>query len=86
VEKKKQAVQVKTMDDEQNALPSPDLIVTTTQGSVEFPLEKGTITIGRSTTNDIVIDDLVVSRSHAEIRSTPEGYVIKDLGSTNGLF
>jgi pSer/pThr/pTyr-binding forkhead associated (FHA) protein len=86
VEKKKQAVQVKTMDDEQNALPAPGLIVTTKQGSVEFPLEKETITIGRSAKNDIVIDDLVVSRSHAEIRHTPEGYVIKDLGSTNGLF
>ncbi len=42
--------------------------------------------IGRLQDNDIVIDNLSVSRKHAVIRSTREGYIITDLGSKNGTF
>jgi two-component system, NtrC family, response regulator GlrR len=35
---------------------------------------------------DLVIDDDTVSRNHAEVRATPLGYVIRDLGSTNGIW
>lgn len=41
--------------------------------------------VGRSRRCDIVIDDPNVSRQHAEIRRDGDGYVILDLGSTNGL-
>lgn len=42
------------------------------------------ISIGRLPENDIVIDNLGVSRRHAVLRSTRTGWVIRDLGSGNG--
>ncbi|MFG3496642.1 FHA domain-containing protein [Streptomyces sp. NPDC047886] len=51
------------------------------------PLPTHTIRIGRGTDNDLVIDDLVVSRRHAELRAAPDGtYWIEDVGSHNGTF
>jgi len=43
-----------------------------------------TLVIGRSADNAIVFDDPNVSRRHAEISATGGGWVVKDLGSTNG--
>jgi HD-GYP domain-containing protein (c-di-GMP phosphodiesterase class II) len=40
--------------------------------------------IGRMNTCEAVIDDSSVSRRHAEIAFTNQGWVIRDLGSTNG--
>lgn len=42
------------------------------------------ITVGRLPGNDIVIDNLSVSRKHAVIHSVRSGYVVRDLGSKNG--
>lgn len=42
------------------------------------------ITIGRLPENDIVIDNLSVSRKHAVIHSVRSGYVLRDMGSKNG--
>ncbi len=42
-------------------------------------------TIGRSRDCDIVLDDVGVSRRHAELRPTPTGWTVADLGSTNGV-
>jgi ABC-type multidrug transport system ATPase subunit/pSer/pThr/pTyr-binding forkhead associated (FHA) protein len=43
--------------------------------------------LGREPDNDIVVDDLLVSRHHAELREAPEGgYELVDLGSRNGTF
>jgi len=42
------------------------------------------ITIGRLPENDIVIDNLSVSRQHAVIHAVRSGHVIRDLGSKNG--
>ncbi|MFB7513456.1 FHA domain-containing protein [Streptomyces sp. NPDC056144] len=51
------------------------------------PLPVRSVRIGRSPDNDIVVDDLVVSRHHAELRAEPDGtYRIRDLGSHNGTF
>jgi ABC transport system ATP-binding/permease protein len=44
------------------------------------------ISIGRRNTNDIVIDDMRISRLHAQIRLVPDGYMIFDTGSTGGTF
>lgn len=41
--------------------------------------------LGRSRECDIVLDDVGVSRRHAEIRPSPEGWTLSDLGSTNGV-
>ncbi|MER6126851.1 FHA domain-containing protein [Streptomyces sp. NPDC001795] len=51
------------------------------------PLPSRTVRIGRGADNDMVIDDLVVSRRHAELRAHPDGtYEIVDLDSHNGTF
>jgi len=42
--------------------------------------------IGRSPECDIFLDDVTVSRRHAEIRKDGERFVIRDLGSLNGTF
>ena len=41
--------------------------------------------IGRSRDSDIVLDDSNVSRRHAEISPSGRGWLIQDLGSTNGV-
>ena len=42
--------------------------------------------IGRAPDNDIALDDLQVSRYHAELLSTPAGLKLVDLGTRNGTF
>lgn len=44
------------------------------------------LTIGRNESNDIVIDNLAVSATHARIESVSASFIIKDLQSTNGTF
>ena len=51
----------------------------------DFPTLKDKITIGRSEDNDIVLLNNSVSRNHARITKTEEGYFITDLGSFNGI-
>jgi pSer/pThr/pTyr-binding forkhead associated (FHA) protein len=41
--------------------------------------------IGRSRDCDIVLGDHNVSRRHAEVRPTDDGWAVNDLGSTNGV-
>jgi pSer/pThr/pTyr-binding forkhead associated (FHA) protein len=50
-----------------------------------FLLDAAETKIGRDTTNEIQLDDITVSRSHAMI-SKKDGYHIKDLGSLNGTY
>ncbi|GAB7030243.1 FHA domain-containing protein [Streptomyces sp. NPDC021749] len=45
-----------------------------------------TTRIGRAPDNDLIVDDLTVSRRHAELRAGPEGFEIVDLGSHNGTY
>ena len=49
-----------------------------------FRMVKPTLTIGRLAECDLVLDDPGASRQHARIRRTETGFVITDLGSTNG--
>jgi hypothetical protein len=58
---------------------------------LEFVLARDLITVGRGLDNDIVIDDQfigwqTVSPRHAELRRTPDGFVLRDLNSENGTF
>jgi ABC-type multidrug transport system ATPase subunit/pSer/pThr/pTyr-binding forkhead associated (FHA) protein len=50
-------------------------------------LAERTVRIGRGLDNDLIVDDLTVSRHHAELRTRDDGqYEIADVGSHNGTF
>jgi hypothetical protein len=50
-----------------------------------YPLEgRGPWSIGRSEENDIVIQNPNISRKHAQLSRSENGFVVEDLGSTNG--
>jgi hypothetical protein len=51
-----------------------------------YELAKDEISIGRGTTNDIVVHDTEVSRKHARLTLQSGGYLIEDAGSTNGTY
>jgi len=44
------------------------------------------LTIGSRPDSDLRLEDPTVSRKHAEISRTAEGFLLQDLGSTNGTF
>ncbi|WP_280339132.1 FHA domain-containing protein [Nocardia neocaledoniensis] len=46
----------------------------------------GGLSIGRTSDNQIVVNDPLASRKHARLVSSSEGLVIEDLGSANGTF
>ncbi|MCK4250746.1 GAF domain-containing protein [candidate division WOR-3 bacterium] len=49
-------------------------------------LEKDHITLGRRDDNDIVLDDVFVSRCHVEVEKKDKHYIIKDRKSRYGTF
>jgi hypothetical protein len=51
-----------------------------------YDLTKEVTLMGRDVSNDIILGDSEISRQHARLTRTPGGYVIEDLGSTNGSF
>ena len=51
-----------------------------------FPLTRDVTTIGRKLDNDLVIQDILVSRKHSEIRFLSGKYYIHDLESTGGTY
>lgn len=56
-------------------------------GSLKSIVRAGAlIRIGRGPENDVVVDDLRVSRRHAEIRHEGTAFEVVDLGSHNGTF
>ncbi len=52
----------------------------------EVALNKDRVTLGRRPHNDVVIDNLAVSGEHAVLLRESDGYVVQDLGSTNGSY
>jgi pSer/pThr/pTyr-binding forkhead associated (FHA) protein len=51
-----------------------------------FLLDADVTTAGRHPESDIFLDDVTVSRRHAEFRKTPEGFSVRDVGSLNGTY
>jgi len=49
-----------------------------------FLLEQAELFVGRDLNNEIVINDPEVSRRHARFLLQGDGYILEDLGSTNG--
>jgi Protein of unknown function (DUF3662)/FHA domain len=60
-------------------------IVELVLGDERHQLEgRGPWSVGRSQENDILINDPNVSRRHARISRADNGFIVEDLGSTNG--
>jgi hypothetical protein len=51
-----------------------------------YDFKQESIVIGRDDGADVLIDNPSVSRRHAEIRLGDDGWVVEDLGSSNGTF
>ena len=51
-----------------------------------FLLDKDVVTAGRHADSEIFLDDVTVSRRHAEFRRTSEGFTVADVGSLNGTY
>lgn len=51
-----------------------------------FTLSKDVTKIGRHPESDILLDDITVSRRHAEIVKTNNSLIVRDLGSLNGSY
>ena len=53
----------------------------------KFMLDADVIRAGRHPDSDIFLDDITVSRRHAEVLHTPDGgYRVRDVGSLNGTY
>jgi len=49
-------------------------------------LQKDSVTLGRDSENDYTLSDSSISRRHARLQRLPHGWLLIDLGSTNGTW
>ena len=52
----------------------------------KFPLDKKEISVGRSSANDLILDEDDISRRHFHIEVQSDHIVLRDLHSTNGVY
>ena len=64
----------------------PRLVVLAPDWTWEVPLDRDSLSIGRLEDNDLVLDYEKVSRHHARLERKGDGFVLKDLDSTNGTW
>jgi pSer/pThr/pTyr-binding forkhead associated (FHA) protein len=72
-----------------DALPSGSALLVVQRGpsaGSRFLLDTEVVAAGRHPDSEIFLDDVTVSRRHAEFRRTPEGYTVADVGSLNGTY
>jgi hypothetical protein len=51
-----------------------------------FALDEEVVTVGRHPESNIFLDDVTVSRRHAELRRAGSGFEVVDVGSLNGTY
>lgn len=72
------------------ALPPGSALLIVQRGTIageRFLLNKDRVTSGRSVKADIFLDDVTVSRKHAEfVRDGQGGFMVRDTGSLNGTY
>jgi pSer/pThr/pTyr-binding forkhead associated (FHA) protein len=71
-------------DDDVTTIPDEAFLII--DGVKVFPLGEPIVNIGRRLDNHLVIDDVRVSRTHAQLRAINSRYVIFDLNSSGGTF
>jgi pSer/pThr/pTyr-binding forkhead associated (FHA) protein len=52
----------------------------------KYVLDQDVTHLGRHPESEIFLDDITVSRRHAEVFRTSSGYTVKDVGSLNGTY
>lgn len=70
-------------------LPETDALLVVVSGpdaGAQILLDTDVVTVGRSPNADIFLDDVTVSRKHAEFVRTPTGFTLRDTGSLNGTY
>jgi DNA-binding NtrC family response regulator len=60
------------------------VVLSGAQRGAECVIDQPVFRIGKSTENDLVLADDTVSRAHCEILHDTRGFLVRDLGSTNG--
>ena len=71
------------------ALPEASALLIVQRGpnsGSRFLLDADRVTAGRHTDSEIFLDDVTVSRRHAEFLRTRQGVVVRDAGSLNGTY
>jgi len=71
------------------ALPAGSALLVVRRGpnaGSRFTLDVDLVTAGRHPESDIFLDDVTVSRRHAQFVRTEGGYLVKDVGSLNGTY
>lgn len=56
------------------------------QAGDRFVLDNDITRLGRHPDSEISLDDITVSRRHAEVQRTEQGYAVADSGSLNGTY
>ncbi len=72
-----------------NALPSGSALLIVTRGGdlgSRFLLDQDVTTVGRHPNADIFLDDVTVSRRHAEFHRHGTAFELRDLASLNGTY
>lgn len=72
-----------------DALPEGSALLVVLRGpnaGSRFLLDTDVVSAGRHPDSDIFLDDVTVSRRHAEFRRMPGGFVVSDVGSLNGTY
>jgi len=72
-----------------DALPTGSAMLVVQRGpnaGSRFLLDGDMVTAGRHPDSDVFLDDVTVSRRHAEFRRAADGFVVRDVGSLNGTY
>jgi pSer/pThr/pTyr-binding forkhead associated (FHA) protein len=72
-----------------DALPAGSALLVVQRGpsaGSRFLLDTDVVTAGRHPDSEIFLDDVTVSRRHAEFRRGPDGFRVADVGSLNGTY
>ena len=56
------------------------------KAGARYALDDDVVTVGRHPKSDIFLDDITVSRRHAEVRREGARYWVRDVGSLNGTY
>ena len=56
------------------------------KAGARYSLDSDVVSLGRDPSSDIFLDDITVSRRHAEVERDGARYSIRDVGSLNGTY